>query len=192
MVPQREVPVSAVAARVTRSVAATLIVLGCSESTPPTQPVNRAADVRVGVPRSSGDVTTATVSTTVLYACYVPDKGTVYRIKTADTPAECEKKDVQFSWSDAGTSAGLINGLTLHSETATLPGAGRFFAGCPTGQSVVNFGYELPAGQSLTVVYGSRPAINGNQINWAFHGVPGATWSFYWTCADASAASVAS
>ena len=192
MVSQREVPVSVVATRFTRALATALIVLGCSESTPPTQPVNRTSDVRVGLTRPSGDVTPATVSTTVFYACYVPDKGAVYRIKTADTPAQCEKKDVEFSWTDAGSSAGLINGLTLHSQNVTLPSDGRFFATCPAGQSVVNFGSEIPAGQSATAVFGSRPAINGSQIFWGFHGVASAVWNFYWTCADAAAATIAS
>ena len=182
---------SVISARATRAAGMAFIVLGCSESTPPTQPVNRTPDARAGVTRPTGDVAPTTTSSTVLYACYVPDKGAIYRIKTADTPAQCEKKDVEFSWTDAGSSAGLINGLTLHSASATLPADGRYFADCPAGQSIVNFGYQVPAGQPATTVFGSRPAINGTHISWGFQGVAGSVWTFYWTCADAAAASVA-
>ena len=42
-------------------------------------------------------------TTSLLHACYVPKSGTVYRIKTANAPAECIKADhVEFSWNEQG------------------------------------------------------------------------------------------
>lgn len=39
----------------------------------------------------------------VVYSCYVPKTGTVYRIKASDTPAACVKPDhVEFSWNIQG------------------------------------------------------------------------------------------
>jgi hypothetical protein len=38
----------------------------------------------------------------ILYACYVPATGTVYRIKETNTPAACDSKKahVEFNWTD--------------------------------------------------------------------------------------------
>jgi len=49
----------------------------------------------------------------VLYACYVPNTGTVYRIKTSDTSEQCKSNShVQFSWTDAvGADHGSLTGL---------------------------------------------------------------------------------
>lgn len=39
----------------------------------------------------------------LLYACYVPKSGTVYRIRSSNAPAECVKPDhVEFSWNQQG------------------------------------------------------------------------------------------
>lgn len=39
----------------------------------------------------------------VLYACYAPNSGSVYRIKEPNTPAECSSKQhVEFSWNHGG------------------------------------------------------------------------------------------
>lgn len=63
-------------------------------------------------------VATAAASTrapaqTVLYACYVPNTGTVYRIKTTNTSETCKSNvHVEFSWTDAvGADHGALTGL---------------------------------------------------------------------------------
>ena len=57
---------------------------------------------------------TTTVDPNMVYACYVPLTGTVYRIKAAGTPSECyrrragtanhERDHVEFSWAKAGAA----------------------------------------------------------------------------------------
>ena len=49
----------------------------------------------------------------VLFACYIKSSGTVYRIKEANTPAQCTSNShVEFSWTDAvGGDHGALSGL---------------------------------------------------------------------------------
>jgi hypothetical protein len=139
--------------------------------------------------KASGDVATAALPT-VIYACYVVDKGSIYRIKAEGTPTECEKKDVEFSWTDPGSTAGLITGLTFHSAAVTVPAIGRVNFGCEEGQSIINFGYE-PAAGNTTQPSSSRPTFTTVGIRWAFFAAVGTQWSFYWTCANAAPAVLA-
>jgi hypothetical protein len=44
-----------------------------------------------------------TESEGLLYACYVPNSGTVYRIKVSDTKQECaSRRHVEFHWNETG------------------------------------------------------------------------------------------
>lgn len=38
----------------------------------------------------------------MLHACYVPKTGTVYRIRTPETPQTCNKGHIEFSWNEQG------------------------------------------------------------------------------------------
>jgi hypothetical protein len=38
----------------------------------------------------------------VIVACYVPNTGTVYRIKEPNTPTACQARHVEFSWNEQG------------------------------------------------------------------------------------------
>ena len=43
----------------------------------------------------------AQANETTFYACYVPGSGTIYRIKSANSPAACKKgTHVEFQWTD--------------------------------------------------------------------------------------------
>lgn len=37
-----------------------------------------------------------------LYACYVPNSGVVYRIRTPDTADECGRRHIEFTWQEEG------------------------------------------------------------------------------------------
>jgi hypothetical protein len=45
---------------------------------------------------------TAAEAQTTLYACYVKNSGTVYRIKTPGTPTKCTGNATEFSWNMEG------------------------------------------------------------------------------------------
>ena len=175
--------------RVGYSTTAMVLFLGCSEGAPPTQPAERAetpraASVPAMAPRT--DVASAALPT-VISACYVDGKGTIYRIKAAGTPTACDKKDTEFTWTDPGATAGLITGLTFHSASTTIPTGGRINFACDEGQSVINFGYEPLPGND-TQPRASRPTLTSVGIRWVFVGTAGTEWVFYWTCANAAPA----
>ena len=172
-------------ARVSRVILSTVILVACSDGSTPTQPTaahTRSVDSRKAV---ADGVIGALVTPTVIYACYVPQKGTMYRIKTSDTQQECDKKDVQFSWTDQGSAA--IRGIVFASSAATLPDNGRFFASCPDGKSVMNFGWEIPSNSTATAsqIRGNRPTLVSGRSLWVFIAAPQTAYVFYWNCADA-------
>lgn len=136
--------------------------------------------------KAATDVILTTEVSSILYACYVPSKGTLYRIKTSDTPSECDKKDVEFSWtSDLG--AAPIKGMEFHAAEVTLPSDGRYIAHCPEGKSMMNFGWEIPNTSTATAsqIRGNRPALISGHVGWGFVAAPGTVYVFYWNCADA-------
>jgi hypothetical protein len=171
-----------------RSLASTLLaaatLFACAESDPPTQPVARVPGPG-GVTAPTADVATTAELPSTISACYVPGKGSIYRIKTADTPSVCNKKDVEFSWVDRPVRA--VAGLTFHSEAITIPADGRFLSGCPAGESVINFGWEIPINSTAQAsqIKAVRPRTNGGQIGWGIQATPGTAYVLYWTCAPA-------
>ena len=165
---------------------AVLVMIACSEGSQPTQPAARLAEVRVPVARPSADVVGAADLPSTITACYVAKKGSIYRIKTADTANECDKGDVEFSWEAQPVRA--VAGLTFHSEGIVLPASGRYTVECPTGQSVINFGWEIPAGTSTaqaSELRGVRPALIQGRVAWGIQAAAGTRYALYWTCAPA-------
>ena len=171
--------------RVGRFVLGSALLVACSDGARTTEPTRGRAFSSGERARSADVITATTITPTTLYACYVPDKGTMYRIKTSDTPADCDKKDVQFSWTDHGS--GPISGLIFASAVVTMPVSGRYFASCPTGKSVISFGYEIPVGSTATTsqIRGNRPTLANGQALWVFVATTGTDYVFYWTCGDA-------
>jgi hypothetical protein len=176
--------------RFTRTALGCILVMACSDGPGTTQPTTSA--MSPGARKPSTDVSiTAVTSATEIFACYVVGKGAMYRIKTSDTPAECDKKDVQFSWTER---SGAIEGVMFASAAVTLPSDGRYIASCPDGKSVLNFGYEIPVNSTATTsqIIGNRPAISSAKATWGFHATGGTSYVFYWTCAPMEAVTTAS
>ena len=163
--------------------------MACADAAQPTQP--RESRAMSPARKAATDVipTTEEASST-FYACYVPSKGTLYRIKTSDTPSECEKKDIEFSWtSDLG--AAPIKGIEFHSAGVVLPSDGRYIAQCAEGKSIMNFGWEIPFGTSTATasqIRANRPAFISGRVAWGFVAEPGTRYAFYWNCVDAGTA----
>lgn len=71
---------------------------------------------------------------TLLYACYVPRTGSVYRIKTPDTPQICGKGHVEFSWNEQGIQ-GLQGPAGATGPTGPTGAAGEAGAAGPPGSA---------------------------------------------------------
>jgi hypothetical protein len=77
----------------------------------------------------------------VIHACYVPTTGSIYRIKTADTPSACTKTGhVAFDWRRNGYA-----GATIVSAKATMPApSGKAHQVlCPPGRTAISGGYTV-------------------------------------------------
>ena len=188
--------------RVLRPLLSALVVLGCAEGAPPTQPSGGAEGVLAAAPRASSELT-PTAGTGMIYACFIVGKGIVYRIKVAGTPDECAKNDVQFTI-DQGVPGpegpegpqgpqgevgprgpgGPVSGMTYHTAAVTLPASGQFSATCPAGKSVFHFGWDIPPGSTASPIQisRSRPSIGVGQMLWLFAAAPGTQYNFFWTC----------
>lgn len=117
---------------------------------------------------------------TTLYACYVKNSGTVYRIKTPGAPDKCAGNATEFSWNQEGQvgpqgpegPAGPSGwpGVVLRSATVTIyPSAfhGGSTVQCLPGQVLLSGGYEFLNNATSYQVVVSRPAseiINGQVI----------------------------
>ena len=187
-----------------------LVLLGCSDGSPPTQPDDAEGRRSASPPRVSADVVPAS-GTATIYACYIVGKGIVYRIKVHGAPNECAKNDVEFTIDQGvpgpegprgpegpqGTvgpqgAAGPIDGVSHHAANVTLPADRQFRATCPAGKSVLNFGWEIPSGStaSPTQIWRNRPAITATQTEWLFGAATGTVYNFFWTCAFANSPTI--
>jgi hypothetical protein len=123
------------------------------------QSVNQTAVAAAG---DAGPAPSIIDPSTTFHACYVPNSGTVYRIKTANTPATCTKPThVEFSWSQSLTAEVTV--VTKQFEVTANQGQAGV-AECPFGTRLISGGYFL-GGFNLTtgmpVVYANSPSENG-------------------------------
>jgi hypothetical protein len=127
----------------------------------------------------------ASAQGTVLYGCYVPNSGTVYRIKAAGLPDACRStQHVEFTWNLQGPAgpqgaagptgpqgpagpAGGINARGVSYETggsseAIAPGqTGAASVGCPSGTIATGGGgYGWSENRPMHLVI-SRPTVGG-------------------------------
>ncbi|HEX6630348.1 MAG TPA: hypothetical protein VF048_04620 [Gemmatimonadaceae bacterium] len=132
----------------------------------------------------------AGAQTSVLYGCYVPNSGTVYRIKGAGLPDECRSpQHVQFTWSLQGPvgpqgpagpqgaegAQGPAGGLSGHqvvtSRINSPPGVWIGHAvDCPAGKLVIGGGYVVEGATSGVQwsIASSRPATDPfNPTRWS-------------------------
>lgn len=105
----------------------------------------------------------AQAAVTTYYACYVPASGTVYRIKTADTPAACKKDThVEFQWADFGRARDPIMAET---SITIPPGTVRSVAAqCPIGSILYTGGYTVPTDAPVRVIV-SRPEVGNPGVS---------------------------
>jgi hypothetical protein len=105
----------------------------------------------------------AQANETTFYACYVPGSGTVYRIKSASTPAACKKSThVEFQWTDFLRAIDPF--ITKQLSIAVNPGAvSSAEAECPAGSVAYAGGFVLDD-DGLRVL-GSHPH-SGDTQSW--------------------------
>jgi hypothetical protein len=124
-----------------------------------------------------------------LYACYIPNTGNVYRIKTPDTPAACHGSHVEFSWVDNELNAG--DGLLLRLRSGS-PLSDRFrvdSAGGVVAIGELGIGIIPASGQGYRMEWypfksGFRAgSVNGNEWDDANFGF------FSWAGGNATVAS---
>ena len=112
---------------------------------------------------------TAQAQGPVLFACYVPNSGVVYRVNPPGSPGQSAdlkdactgEKHILFSWSQVGPQGvpGLsgyerVEGATVTVAPNTLQVA---TAVCPTGKKVLGGGYIFPGGAFSMELTSSRP-----------------------------------
>ena len=126
---------------------------------------------------------------TVLYGCYVPSSGTVYRIKADGLPTDCRSKThVQFTWSlqgppgpqgpqgptgpqgVAGPSGPLSGRVLITAQGTAAPNAfGTASATCPTGKKVLGGGFTGLTGNVTQVSHNSpkpNPTSGFSDTTW--------------------------
>lgn len=97
---------------------------------------------------------------TTITACYVPNSGSVYRIKAAGTPSSCKQNHVQFSWEtdvavDYNIRPGIPNGQPFAPDQTMT-----FTAHCQGGEVAVGGGFSV-GGPVLMVAEGPIPGNQG-------------------------------
>jgi hypothetical protein len=127
--------------------------------------------------------TTVAEAQTTMYACYVKNTGTVYRIKTAGTPTKCSSNHTEFSWNlegqvgpqgpqgPAGPSG--ITGVRQVFQTSTVgvnePGVWVIW--CDEGETVTGGGFNVYNPPSTGIeVLGNGPLMvqNPESIEYGF------------------------
>ena len=134
--------------------------------------------------------TTEVAAQATLSGCYVPNSGTVYRIKAADLPTACHSKNhVEFTWSlqgpqgltgpvgptgpqgPAGPAGGLpASGIQVVRVASEQIGVGLFSsvsAPCPAGTLAITGGFEDVQTPRIRV-FRSTPVITaGKPTGWS-------------------------
>jgi hypothetical protein len=85
------------------------------------------------------------------YACYVPGSGTVYRIKSTNTPAGCKKSThVFFLWTDFMSALNPV----IEQSSLVLPAGeeGTVIAQCQSGSIMYTGGYALLTDEDVRVI----------------------------------------
>jgi hypothetical protein len=79
---------------------------------------------------------------TTITACYVPNSGSVYRIKAAGTPSTCKQNHVEFSW-ETGLSIGYSVRSSVPTGQPQFPGQTlSYYAYCLEGEVPVGGGFS--------------------------------------------------
>ena len=95
--------------------------------------------------------TTASITDGVIYACYVPKTGTVYRINVSGSPTKCGTNHVSFSWNVSGPqgepgpagSSGVAGHRIVTDHKFVNPQGSDFIAVfCAADEVVLGGGYD--------------------------------------------------
>jgi hypothetical protein len=165
--------------------------------------------IAAGVAIMSLTTTTASAQAT-LTGCYVPNSGTVYRIKAAGLPTECHSKNhVEFTWSlqgpqgpagpagptgpqgPTGPAGGLARSamqVAVKTLNAPIDQVLSAFVDCPAG-TVATGGGATTANVQVRIVNSAPRVTNGIPTGWeaAMHNPTGVLQpiSFFAVCAPA-------
>lgn len=102
--------------------------------------------------------TQASITDGVIYACYVPKTGTVYRINVSGSPTKCGTNHVSFSWNISGPEGPQgpegPAGSSAFSSAVLRTGSVDVLAGevksvvvkCEADEIVVSGGYSITTG----------------------------------------------
>ena len=126
--------------------------------------------------------TEASITDGVIYACYVPKTGTVYRINVSGSPTKCGTNHVSFSWNISGPEgpegptgpSGLTGYRIVSAEKFVIPQTTEFLGPvCAFDEVILGGGYSAsdhPDGnpvKNLTVELNAPlMGIGGNPPGW--------------------------
>lgn len=103
----------------------------------------------------------AHAQSTTITACYVPNTGSVYRIKAAGVPDACKKGHVEFSWESAGTT---FTPRFAPPVVITPNSFEQSFAACQAGETMVSGGYSIFPNLTVSVAV-NAPVTSGQHAN---------------------------
>ncbi len=101
----------------------------------------------------------------LLYACYVPQVGAVYRIKTAGLPSGCvESGHVEFNWPAAPSSPPVLTTRTGESvyESLTPDSSHDFLMYCSAGEVAVGVTVNRQLADAQVETYASQPTVHAD------------------------------
>lgn len=93
---------------------------------------------------------TASITDGVIYACYVPKTGTVYRINVSGSPTKCAANHVSFSWNITGPEgpegpaapAGVVgHRIIKDSKSVIAQTSGNITLLCAADEVILGGGY---------------------------------------------------
>ena len=104
---------------------------------------------------------------TTITACYVPNSGSVYRIKTPDTPNACKSNHVEFSWQAEASPWGAVS----YVEEVFDIDPGQVASGvaqCPEGQIIMSGGHttQNPYTSHLVILSSQAVAAIHHKTSW--------------------------
>lgn len=98
-------------------------------------------------------------------ACYVPNSGSVYRIKAAGAPSTCKQNHVEFSWeTDVTVGYAARDGVPFTQQV--WPNSSQsYFAHCAEGEVPVGGGFSA-GGPALVLFSGPYQDATGAYVGW--------------------------
>lgn len=150
-------------------------------------PFSRTFNVTVAIAVFGALIPREAAAEDVIYACYVPSSGTIYRIKATDPTETCKAPShVEFHWNvqgpagadgtngaDGADGVDGVSGWETVQATEDFPLAGTAitFAACPTGKKVLGGGHSVvPASLgNPTEVFLSAPSTTEFSSGWLVH-----------------------